>query len=96
MRRPWLTQWLYVLAYPRVPVPLARQLTQHTWASYAPAMTQIVLDDRRWRESLRTLGQARVPVVHASGARDVLAPPGVVPELGEDAQALAHGRSPDG
>jgi hypothetical protein len=43
---------------------------------------------RRWRESLRTLAQAVVPVVHATGARDVLAPPGVVPELGEDAQAL--------
>jgi pimeloyl-ACP methyl ester carboxylesterase len=46
-RRPWLTQWLYVLTYPRVPVPLGRQLTQHTRTSYAPAMTQIVLDDRR-------------------------------------------------
>ncbi len=88
-RRPWLTQWLYVLTYPRVPVPLGRQLTQHTWTSYAPAMTQIVLDDRRWRESPHTLGQAGVPVVHANGARDVLAPPRVVPELGQDAQALS-------
>jgi pimeloyl-ACP methyl ester carboxylesterase len=88
-RRPRLTQWLYMLAYPRLPVPLARQLTQHTWASYAPAMTQIVLDDRRWRQSLHTLGQVDVPVVHASGARDVLAPPDVVSELGEDAQALS-------
>jgi pimeloyl-ACP methyl ester carboxylesterase len=87
-RRPRLTQWLYVLVYPLVPVPLARQLTQHTWASYAPAMKQIVLDERRWRESLRTLGQAGVPVVHASGARDVLAPPDVVPELDEGARAL--------
>jgi pimeloyl-ACP methyl ester carboxylesterase len=87
-RRPRLTQWLYVLAYPRVPVPLARQLTQHTWASYAPTMTEIVLDDRRWRESLHTLGQAGVPVVHASGGRDVLSPPRVVLELGEDAQEL--------
>jgi pimeloyl-ACP methyl ester carboxylesterase len=88
-RRPWLTQWLYVLAYPRVPVPLGRQLTQHTWASYAPTMTEIVLDDQRWRQSLHTLAQVGVPVVHASGARDVLAPPGVVYELGEDAQALS-------
>jgi pimeloyl-ACP methyl ester carboxylesterase len=87
-RRPWLTQWLYVLVYPLVPVPLARQLTQHTWGSYAAAMTQIVLDDRRWRESLRTLRQAGVPVVHASGERDVLAPPCVVRELGEEGQAL--------
>jgi pimeloyl-ACP methyl ester carboxylesterase len=88
-RRPRLAQWLYVLAYPQVPVPLARQLTQHTWASYAPTMTQIVLDDRRWRQSLYTLGQAGVPVVHASGGRDVLAPPHVVPEVGEDAQVLS-------
>ncbi len=88
-RRPWLTQWLCVLAYPRVPVPLGRQLTQHTWTSYAPAMTQILLDDRRWRESLHTLGQAGVPVVHANGARDVLAPPRVVSELSRDAQALS-------
>jgi pimeloyl-ACP methyl ester carboxylesterase len=87
-RRPWLTQWLYVLVYPLVPVPLALQLTQHTWASYAPTMKQIVLDERRWRESLRTLGQAGVPVVHGSGARDVLAPPNLVPELDEGAQAL--------
>jgi pimeloyl-ACP methyl ester carboxylesterase len=87
-RRPHLTQWLYALVYPRVPVPLARQLTQHTWTSYAPAMNQIVLDERRWRASLHTLVQARVPVVHVTGARDVLAPPSVMRELGEDGQAL--------
>ncbi len=51
-------------------------------------MTQIVLDDRRWRKSLRALGRAGVPVVHVSGARDALAPPSVVPDLGEDGQAL--------
>jgi pimeloyl-ACP methyl ester carboxylesterase len=95
-RRPRLTQWLYVLVYPLVPVPLARQLTQHTWASYAPAMTQILLDARRWRESLRTLGQAGVPVVHVSGARDVLAPPNVVTELGEDGEALTTVVHPTG
>ncbi len=87
-RRPRLAQWLYVLAYPRVPVPLARQLTEHTWASYLPAMTQIVLDQRRWRDSLHALTRAGIPVVHVSGARDVLAPPPVVGQLGEDAAAL--------
>lgn len=87
-RRPWLAQWLYVLVCPRVPVVLARQLTQHTWASYAPAVTDIVLDERRWRQSLHALDQAGVPVVYAGGARDVLAPPGVVQQLGQDAPRL--------
>jgi len=87
-RRPWLAQWLYVLVYPRVPVVLARQLAQHTWASYAPAITDIVLDERRWRQSLHALDQAGVPVMYAGGARDVLAPPKVVQELGQDASRL--------
>lgn len=67
---------------------LARQLTQHTWAPYAPAITDIVLGERRWRQSLHALDQAGVPVVYAGGARDVLAPPKVAQELGQDGPRL--------
>lgn len=87
-RRPWLTQWLYALLYPRVPVVLSRQLTEHTWSSYAPAMTEIVLDQGSTRTALRRLGSVGVPVVHAVAARDVLAPPDAVRVLGQDATAL--------
>jgi pimeloyl-ACP methyl ester carboxylesterase len=87
-RRPQLTQWLYALLYPRVPVVLSRQLTDHTWSSYAPAMTEIVLDQDSSRTALRRLGGVGVPVVHAVAARDVLAPPAAVHVLGQDAAAL--------
>lgn len=87
-RRPRLTQWLYALLYPRVPVALSRQLTDHTWNSYSAAMIDIVLDQDSTRKALRRLKDAGVPVVHAVAARDVLAPPEAVHVLGEDAAAL--------
>jgi hypothetical protein len=81
-RRPTLTQWLYALLYPKLPVPLSRQLTDHTWRSYAPAMTDIVLAQDSRRQALRRLDDAGIPVVHAVGAPDVLAPPDAVDTLG--------------
>lgn len=95
-RRPALTQWLYALLYPRVPVVLSRQLTDHTWSSYAPAMTEIVLDQDSTRRALRRLARAGVPVVHAVAARDVLAPPDAVQVLGQDAAALTVHTHPAG
>lgn len=95
-RRPRLTQWLYALLYPRVPVVLSRQLTDHTWSSYAPAMSEIVLDQHSTRTALRRLEDAGVPVVHAVGARDVLAPPDAVQVLGQDVTALTVRTHPAG
>ena len=95
-RRPALAQWLYALLYPRLPVALSRQLTAHTWGSYAPAMTEIVLDGSSRREALQRLHDAGVPVVHAVGGRDVLAPPNTVATLGEDARALTVVTHPTG
>lgn len=87
-RRPALAQWLYVLLYPRVPVALSRQLSDHTWSSYAAAMNDIVLDQDSTRRALRRLRRAGVPVVHAVAARDVLAPPDAVRGLDQDAATL--------
>jgi pimeloyl-ACP methyl ester carboxylesterase len=96
-RRPQLTQWLYALLYPRVPVALSRQLTDHTWSSYAPAMTEIVLDRTGTRSrALRRLEHAGVPVLHAVAARDVLAPPEAMQVLGQDATALTVRTHPAG
>ncbi len=85
--RPWLAQWLYVLLYPRLPVGLARQFTQRiqrAWSSYAPHDGDVVLAEPAWRSALRALEQARVPVLHAVGERDGLAPPASAVRLGED------------
>jgi pimeloyl-ACP methyl ester carboxylesterase len=87
-RRPRLAQWLYVLLYPRLPVALSRQLTLHTWRSYALAMTETVLDGQSRRQAVQRLHDAAVPVVHAVGGRDVLAPSDAATPLGEDARAL--------
>jgi pimeloyl-ACP methyl ester carboxylesterase len=95
-RRPGLAQWLYVLLYPKLPVVLARQLTQHTWSSYAPTMNEVVLAEPAWRAALRSLEQAGVPVLHAVGARDALAPPASLARLGEDAGALSVVAHPTG
>lgn len=65
-----------------------RQLTDHTWTSYALAMAEIVLDQASTRTALRRLGRAGVPVVHTVAARDVLAPPDAVRVLGQDAAAV--------
>lgn len=95
-RRPQLTQWLYALLYPRVPVALSRQLTDHTWSSYAPAMNEIVLNLDSARTALRRLQDAGVPVVHAVATRDVLAPPDAVQALGHDRATLTVRTHPDG
>lgn len=95
-RRPGLAQWLYALLYPKVPVGLARQLTRHTWSSYAPAMEQVVLAPQAWRPALQVLVQAGVPVWHVLGARDVLAPPDGLAVLGPDAAALSVVVHPSG
>lgn len=87
-RRPSLTQWLYALLYPRLPVKLSRQLTDHTWRSYAPAMNDIVLAQDSPRQALRRLNDAGIRVLHAVGARDVLAPPNAVNTLGDDGRGL--------
>lgn len=95
-RRPGLAQWLYALLYPRLPVALSRQLTAHTWRSYAPAMTDIVLDAKSRRQALQRLHHAQVPVVHAVGRRDVLVPPDAVAALGADDCALTVLTHPTG
>lgn len=95
-RRPWAAQWLYTSLYPRLPVRLSRQLTRHTWPSYAPAMDEIVLAQDTRRQALRRLRLAQIPTVHAVGAGDVLAPPNAVDVLGDDACALTVVTHPTG
>jgi pimeloyl-ACP methyl ester carboxylesterase len=71
-RRQKLASWLYVALCPHLPVSLARRLVDHTWDSYAAAITEMVLNDR-WHHSAAALERSGVPVLHAHGARDVLA-----------------------
>ncbi len=59
---------------------LARRLVDHSWDSYAAAVTEIVLNDR-WHHSAAALERSGVPVVHAHGARDVLASATALEEL---------------
>jgi pimeloyl-ACP methyl ester carboxylesterase len=75
---------------------LSRQLTDRSWSSYAAAMTEIVLGQDGRRQALRLLRHAGIPVVHAVGAGDVLAPPHAVAALGEQAAALRAVTHPTG
>ncbi len=59
---------------------LARRLVDHSWDSYAAAVTEIVLNDR-WHHGAAALERSGVPVVHAHGARDVLASATALEEL---------------
>jgi alpha-beta hydrolase superfamily lysophospholipase len=48
-------QRLYVLLYPRIPLALARRLTDYTWPAYVSAMSDIVLDRKAWSSSVDAL-----------------------------------------
>jgi pimeloyl-ACP methyl ester carboxylesterase len=88
-RYPAAAQRLYVLLYPRIPLGLARRLTDYTWPAYEAAMNDIVLDRQAWSSSVHALVEQGVPVTYAAGARDVLAPAHAVGRLGPDASAIA-------
>jgi pimeloyl-ACP methyl ester carboxylesterase len=87
-RYPAAAQRLYVLLYPRIPLGLARRLTDYTWPAYEAAMNDIVLDRQAWSSSVHALVEHGVPVTYAVGARDVLAPARAVGRLGQDASVL--------
>jgi len=75
-----LAAWLGVLAYPRLPVRLARQGVLHTWPAYRDAMDGLVLR-ADWPAALRALDAAGVPVILAAGRRDRAPVPGRQDEL---------------
>jgi pimeloyl-ACP methyl ester carboxylesterase len=87
-RYPAAAQRLYVLLYPRIPLGLARRLTDYTWPAYEAAMNNIVLDRQAWSSSVHALVEHGVPLTYAAGARDVLAPAHAVHRLGPDASAI--------
>jgi hypothetical protein len=95
-RYPAAAQRLYVLLYPRIPLALARRLTDYTWPAYVSAMNDIVLDRMTWSAGVDALIQHGVPVIDAVGARDVLAPAHAVDRLGQDATALTVVTHPRG
>ncbi len=75
-RRQRLASWLC----PHLPVSLARRLVDHSWDSYAAAITEIVLNGR-WHHSAAALDRSGVPVMHVRGARDGLASGSALEEL---------------
>jgi pimeloyl-ACP methyl ester carboxylesterase len=59
-RYPTAAQRLYVLLYPRIPLALARRLTDYTWPAYVAAMNDIVrASDVRSRSARRSRPGAR-------------------------------------
>jgi pimeloyl-ACP methyl ester carboxylesterase len=95
-RYPAAAQRLYVLLYPRIPLALARRLTDYTWPAYVSAMNDIVLDRLAWSASVDTLIQHGVPVTYAVGARDVLAPAHAVHRLGQATSVITVATHPSG
>jgi pimeloyl-ACP methyl ester carboxylesterase len=87
-RYPAAAQRLYVLLCPRIPLWLARRLTDYSVAAYEAAMNDIVLDRQAWSRSVHALVEHGVPVTYAAGARDVLASAHAVGRLGPDASAI--------
>jgi pimeloyl-ACP methyl ester carboxylesterase len=95
-RYPAAAQRLYVLLYPRIPLALARRLTDYTWPAYVSTMNDIVLDRMTWSAGVDALIQHGVPVIYAVGARDVLAPAHAVGRLGQAASAITVVTHPRG
>lgn len=80
-RRPRLASWLYAALCPQLPVSLARRFVDHSWDSHAAATTTEIVPNDRCYHSAAALERSGVPVVHARGARDVLASATALEEL---------------
>ena len=67
--------WLTAVAEPRLPVPVARAVSQHTWPAYRDAMRDLVIDTD-WRALLRQLDDNGTRIELVWGANDKVGDPG--------------------
>lgn len=67
--------WVTAALHPELPVPIARAVVRHTWASYRGSLTDVILADG-WRGALDRLARAGVPLLLAEGGTDSVPVPG--------------------
>jgi pimeloyl-ACP methyl ester carboxylesterase len=72
--------WLGAALSPRLPVPVARAVSMHTWAAYRGAFDAVILNPS-WEQQLHKLDQCGVPVRLVAGDADPLLVRGRVDEL---------------
>lgn len=72
--------WLGAVLAPRLPVPVSRAVSLHTWAAYRGAFDAVILNPS-WEQQLRKLDQHGVPVRLVAGDADPLLVPGRAHEL---------------
>jgi pimeloyl-ACP methyl ester carboxylesterase len=61
--------WLSAVAEPRLPIPVARAASLHTWPAYRDAIRHLVIDTE-WAELIGVLDLAGTPVHLVWGSRD--------------------------
>ena len=81
--------WLTVALRPDLPVPIARAVVRHTWASYRGSLNDLIRHPG-WEPALGDLGSAGIPVTLAEAARDGVPVPRRAADLAAGSLAVRH------
>ena len=81
--------WLSAALAPRLPVPVTRAASRHTWAAFDGALDRVILDPA-WEPGLHDLDGHGVPVHLVTGDTDPLMVPGRALRLADELSTVTH------
>jgi len=81
--------WLAAALSPRLPMPVTRAVSQHTWAAFRGACDNVILEPG-WQDNLEVLDRHQVPVHLVTGLEDPLLVPGRAADLAARSRSVTH------